>query len=109
MSESKHTPAPGVVMPRPALSHDDHGWRNAIHGDCGVYVASDRMHERKTDGTPMREQQEANADIIAAAPEMLALLEEVAGAKHYDSGTQLSDDFFVRLDAVIKKAIGGKP
>lgn len=67
---SKHTPGPWKVSRRFDIYQDNRGY-------CGYYVGSTRGN---SDDLPenVKEQDEANARLIAAAPELLDALQWIA-------------------------------
>lgn len=78
MSEKKHTPGPWSVSqkntdPDAAFADEHYQISGAPFGHAAPWIA-------ETYGGLLRGQAEANARLIAAAPELLALLEEVVQA-----------------------------
>ncbi len=72
-SKTKHTPGPWIT---------EEGWREL--GRITVSAATTKTAKERgliasTDGTPFREQEQANARLIAAAPELLAALKIALG------------------------------
>lgn len=72
MSKTKHTPGPWTPMVRPPASRADHGWRALAQVWGGWIVAV----PRRLVGRLARDA-EANARLISAAPDMLAVLRMV--------------------------------
>jgi hypothetical protein len=75
-----------------------------------VYTDYGAGHRHKVADTrqPLftRECQEANARLIAAAPELLAALQDVAD---YWAGGDIPADIYAGMRAAIAKATGGQP
>jgi len=65
MTESKHTPGPWTAV------RGKHGWNVDLHQHYGICSIRDN-----TDGSGQQEH-EANAKLIAAAPELLLALEQL--------------------------------
>ena len=99
MSEAKHTPGPWRITrsPKPQASTDRRDWPQLIHYNDGKYegvlaiVQTDRA--------------EANARLIAAAPDLLeAAANAVNAFDSDDGGLPKAIDL---LESAIKKATGG--
>jgi hypothetical protein len=97
MADSKHTPGPWHVgKTAPCIVYDDNGWgvANTVNHDRYVYAM------------------QANARLIAAAPDMLAALQAILqGVKHDDTGDGyaeivLSTDDARTARAAVAKATG---
>lgn len=72
-NESKHTPGPWIVM------HGDNGYPSGISapGDAGIPGAVGCIVRNGGIGLPSSDAGKANARLIAAAPDLLAALEEL--------------------------------
>lgn len=93
--EVKHTPGPWGIQP---------GSSNPLIGSAEFTVA-----EVLDDCFPDTEQQKANAQLIAAAPDLLALCKKAEHLMAYIPAENFDGhaaDFFRRLSAAIKKAEG---
>jgi hypothetical protein len=106
VSAAKFTPGPWTAMLKPAPSRDDHGWRAmAMCGLSWMVAAPYKVAFECWDN-------EANARLIAAAPDLLDALEEAReGLRWYQDAhpedTDGSDDeAMARIDAAIAKATG---
>lgn len=88
MSESKHTPGPWIKDGK------------VITNESYKQIALVAIHEKSI------EERESNLALIAAAPEMLAALEEL----HYHFGNAVEAyagcDMSERIESIIKKAKG---
>lgn len=98
MTNATHTPGPWY--------RDEDGFIVAGHGDSYVTVASPNCGALDID------EREANACLIAAAPEMLTMLSDIrhmlkldSECFGYDGGW---DETIKELDVLIAKATGGK-
>jgi hypothetical protein len=105
MSESKHTPGPWEVDP-PGHPLDCHGILDA-----------DELGLAETHGREGKGEEEANAHLIAAAPEMYEALEELVNSEANVDPDETYSDKYGRLDmgkgaairkaqAALKKALG---
>ena len=118
MSVFKHTPGPWAVTC--CLDY----WVQA--GDVGVALCGD-LDWQGPDSNCVRDQREmeANARLIAAAPELLEALKAIlaadpvtvhvgydsspgGGAYIYAEAVRLDDDAFIKARAAIAKATGGE-
>ena len=100
MSEAKHTPGPWEFGP----SHSSTG----LAGQLVVRPAGEFPHgEWVADvGSMYDDHREANARLIAAAPDLLAALQKVVN--HADAGTAaILDRLVEEARAAIAKATGG--
>lgn len=89
---TKHTPRPWIL-------NDD---ENTIRREDGVIIAAVYDLREDYDG----EQEEANASLIAAAPDLLAALEEVSNARARQSHEFDIDAWYAKVRAAIAKAKG---
>lgn len=99
---SAHTPGPWKVVNHPRVAHVD-SMRSVGHGANGmasiVWLTGGALA------------QEANAALIAAAPDLLDVLEMIRDADEdcrRDGLPQMNPMARRRLDAVLAKATGGK-
>ena len=96
-----HTPGPWFVSMKP--DWDEDGWMGVGVYDCdgGVYAVVD--DEPETIARPFCE---ADARLIAAAPEMLAVLEELRESASYWSEYDVPVGIVERIESAIRKARG---
>ena len=85
MTESKHTPPPWTITPPDATW----GWWWVHTADCDLTISGDRA--------------EANANLIAAAPELLMQLEYAHHALA-GLGVRQNDEMMLDIRAAIAKA-----
>lgn len=99
--QKRHTPAPWI-----AKEDDEHHSSYAhIIGDKGEYIARVPLYSHELD--KHRPEQEANARLIAAAPELLDALQ--VAVKHMNDPYPAGDDLshvLARAEAAIAKANG---
>ena len=93
--ETKHSPAPWFIDPILGST--------VLHGGEGgpFLVARIAMHDR--------EEGLANARIVASAPQMLAMLQELRECAEYWSEYDVPVGIVDRIDAVIATALGVSP
>lgn len=91
MSKSKHTPGPWKAVKC--------GVTNTIETNNGASLLA--MMDHYTD------EDEANAKLMAAAPEMLEALEELKATNSY-WWQDVDENLLVKIESVIKKAKGDK-
>ncbi len=99
-------------------AHSPGPWKfcsaNADRGGCQcglIWPASEDIHvatahgksSPEGEGDTPHEEMVANARLIACAPEMLAMLNEIRGRLR---NNDVSDEFFSRLECMIRKASG---
>jgi len=111
MSQQAHTPGPWQIIVEPAKDYD--GWRD----DGGYRIDADGVEQLAfiwsegrrlpPNGGPQStgpqfgaRQAEANARLIAAAPDMLAALKSLVGQS--GEGVKFSDRMNAALDAIAK-------
>src|SRR5690606_57464 len=100
MSEMKHTPGPWTPMVRPPASFADHGLRALAQVWGGWIVA---VPKRLVDR--LGHDAEANARLIAAAPELLEALEELLTAVDKACGTAIPQGSFAAARQAARDAI----
>lgn len=113
-TQTKHTPGPWYV---------EKGWLEAGRISVTALVSKTSASVERgvvcsTDGTPFREQEEANAALIASAPSLLAELERVkaalnqiaaiaeAGVIHRSETGKPQWSAFTEIKSIIAKAKG---
>lgn len=94
----RHTPGPWHVDPDP---RPDMEWNNHIYGADGMAVCFMAHSDGKDD-----ERDEANARLIAAAPDLLSALEAVEQAYSNRHSPQHRTACLMQAQAAIKKAKG---
>ena len=100
---SKHTPGPWDAMLKPKPSRIDHGWRTISQCGADWIVAAPR---EQVAGLILGHH-EANAHLIAAAPELLeASIQFRRSIWTGDMDAMPTIDALRMLDAAIAKAIG---
>lgn len=95
---SKHTPAPWGTC--------EHSWSDtSIYGKNGKYIAKMSIYDEATEENQevLESEMEANANIIASAPEMLEALKEILD----ESDAMFDDDGQIlgSINNLAKKAI----
>lgn len=73
MTDSKHTPGPWRYQAYPDLF--------IVYGSDHVQVVKTSWHSSIREAYPLKPEAEANARLIAAAPDMLAALERIASGE----------------------------
>lgn len=94
MREPKHTPGPWRLDKRASC---------AVVGEGGRMVASTSVHTSNTDDGEHVNENEANARLIAAAPELLKAAE--CFVAKVESGRARSADSYAQFKAAIARAI----
>ncbi len=97
MSEKKFTPGPWKVSKSPDYFENGATVIRA-ENNCVIAVLTDL-------DWPIPKAREANANLIAAAPELLEALEELSNRAHYADGG-FYEDMIVKAEKAIKKALG---
>ncbi len=113
MSKPKHTPGPWKAHSTygRGLSEERFSLMGAVSSDDGFNVAQCEADAKIEDWQERREIMDANAALIAAAPEMLEALEDILSyaQAHGEFGLDYTDDQTLEevLCALINKAKGG--
>lgn len=81
--ETKHTPGPWKIYP-PARDYDEGGEYRNLYGPDYQWVADIRSNCKE---------EEANARLIAAAPELLVALKRLEASTEHRNGDCYSDDY----------------
>jgi hypothetical protein len=96
---AKHTPGPWVVR-----GADTYRWQ-IEHGDVKTATVVARVTTPPKGGT---DASDANAHLIAAAPDMLEALEDAVEAATWDRDVEIPSSLRDQMIAAIKKARGEK-
>lgn len=99
---SKHTPGPWW------LQADGVGWYVECTPERGHSVAYVRAEVEEDDPDTPDAEKEANARLIAAAPDLLAVLQELEKSSRYWSEYDVPLGIVDRISAAIAKATGEK-
>ena len=99
---TKHTPGPWVAV----KLQDRTAYNIFVPGHCTALLT---LEPGKYDGaSPLCENVQANARLIAAAPDLLAALREAFRAfAFYDEGPVWADSTIAKARAAIARATGG--
>lgn len=106
-SKAKYTPGPWKICKK--FPHQK--FIEVEHGDKHTKGAASLVIARVTCRTTWQEQQEANARLIAAAPELLEALQECVELLEFLSpevrGGYSPDGAYAKANSAIAKALGG--
>lgn len=94
-----HTPAPWFIEGKTVYALEHYGWKKGVEQFCNRFTVSIGRGQSNADG-----ELEANARLIAAAPELLAACIEFV--RKVDAGEAKSTRSYEQMKAAIAKSKG---
>lgn len=108
---SKHTPGPWILLTVPTSVGSCHKigpFQNGSRGATYACIYADGNRKGIDDENPSALELYANARLISAAPELLAVVQDLEESACYWSEYEVPLGIVDRLRAAIDKATGGK-